>query len=365
MFSCHLEQVEGIYGFELTAEKARQHERFIVQLNWFIELHEFGLLVNFIRTHNPRAEILFGGMYASICPDEIFRRFPVDLTIQGDNELPIQQYLEGTPVRDIFNFRGRDFANPIGYVFAEEDYLRLDLNLDWFPSYFRYRDPSNLFLAPHIVTAKGGCNVVHDGCDYCMGAKHEWLQRIFGRPPITMTPQSLWHLLHNAETRFKEASLYITNANHYDFAGRRFNLDVTIEIDSRVSYNQVQAVLQAFPRVYLLLPVYEEGIAGKRVEPTRYADLIGLEDSNHLLRFYVFRKDTGALNIPRSHIIHSDLAFPKAADWNFYTDFDAATELSQRFYATCTRHFANGMPNPEATNPSYYLQNLRFADDFR
>lgn len=366
MFSRHAHRVEGIYGFQLTAEKVRQHERFIVQLNWFIELHEFGLLVNFIRTNNPRAQILFGGMYASICADEVFRRFPVDFIIQGDNELPIQQYLDGIPPRAIPNFRGREFTNSIEYVFAEEDYLTLDLNLDWFPSHFRYRDPTNLFLAPHIITSKGGCNVVHDGCDYCMGGQHTRLREIFGRAPIAMSARSLLHLLHTAEKRFKQASLYITNANDYEFAGHRFALDVTIEIDSPVSFRQVHDILRAFPKVYLLLPVYDEGIGGKSLlGATRHADLIELEDGDHLIRFYVFRKDAPAADIPRSHIIHADLAFPKAAHWSFYTNIEAATAMSRRFYATCERHFVDGVPNLDGRNCSYYLQNLRFAGDFR
>ena len=366
MFSRHVNQVEGIYGFELTTEKVRQHERFIVQLNWFIELHEFGLLLNFIRTHNPRAQILFGGMCSSIYADEIFRRFPVDFTIQGDNELPIQRYLDGIPPRAIPNFRGREFVNPIEYVFAEEDYLDLELNLDWFPSHFRYRDPADLFLAPHIITAKGGCNVVHDGCGHCMGAQHEYLRQTFGRPPIAMSARSLLHLLHSTEKRFKQASLYITNANDYEFTGHRFDLEVTIEIDSPVSYRQVKDILHAFPKVFLMLPVYDEGIGGKSMLGAgRYADLIELEDSDHLIRFYVFRKDARTANIPRSHIIYADLAFPKAAAWDFYTNIDAATEVSRRFYATCERHFVDGVPKLEGKNPSYYLQNVRFAGDFR
>ena len=365
MFSYHRERVEGIYGFELTIDKARAHERFIVELNWFVELHEFGLLVNFLRTHNPEAEILFGGMYASINPDEIFRRYPVDLFIQGDNEKPIQHYLEGRPPREIPNFQGRGFRNPISYIFAEEDYLDLDLNLDWFPSYFHYRDRSNYFLAPHIITAKGGCNAAHAGCEHCMGSQYGRLKEIYGRPPIAMSQRSLFHLLHNAEKRFKEASLYITRADHYDFSGENFNLDVTIEIDSPVSMSQVAAILSAFPKVFLLLPVYTEGIVGRTLEAARYADLIRLEDADHLIRFYVLHNDVAAASIPRDHLIFSEFAYPKTASFSYYANIEAAIELSQRFYSTCGRHFVDGHPRPGARNPNFYLQLMRFSQDFR
>src|SRR5512142_968099 len=92
MFAGCPEEVRGVYGFELTPELVRSHERFIVELSWFIELHEFSLIVEFIRAHNPAAKILFGGMYAGIVPPEIFRRTPVDYFIRGDNELPIRLF---------------------------------------------------------------------------------------------------------------------------------------------------------------------------------------------------------------------------------------------------------------------------------
>jgi len=341
------------------------HDRFIVELNWFIQLYEFGLVVNFIRKHNATAQILFGGLYASILPEEIFRRFPVDFTIRGDNEWPIQQYLDGVPPRDITNFMGRGFTNPIGYVFSEKDYLSLNLNLDWFPSYFRYRDPRNLFLAPHIVTAKGGCNAAHAECAHCMGAQLDELRRIYGRPPIVMSETSLFHLLSNADNGFKEASLFITKADHYDFTNKRFDLDVTIEIDAPVTMPQAKAILRAFRKVFLLIPIYGEGIMGSEIEPTRYQDLIGLEDKDHLVRFYVLQKDARDSKVPRDHVVYSEFACPESAGWNYYTRIDAATELSQRFYETLARRFVDGTPTSEATNPNFHLQTMRFSADFR
>jgi len=364
MFSGCAGRVRGVYGFELTREMVVAHDRFIVELNWFIELQEFGLVVAFIRKHNPAASILFGGMYAGIHYPEIFRRYDVDYFILGDNELPVRRFVEGGLPRDIPNFLGRDFENAVDYVFTEAEYGSLDFNLEWFPSYFKYRNEGELFQLPHLITFKGGCDAVHDGCGYCMGSKHERLLTLYGRPPIRMSNASLMSLLEKIDGKFDKASLYVTNADDYDFADQRFDLDVTIEIDSHTSGRQVGEIFRAFRKVFLLVSAYEEGISGDTFSGKLYDDLIGCEDAQHQVRFYVFRKDAGASRIPRDHIIFSDLAFPEAADWNFYSDLERALEFSRRFYGTCTRHFVDGAPRLDAKNPSYMWQSIGFSKGY-
>lgn len=364
MFSGCAGKVKGVYGFELTAELVVAHDRFIVELNWFIALHELGLIVDFIRRHNPHAEILIGGMYAGIHYPELLRRYSVDYFILGDNEVPVRSFVAGLPAREIPNLVGRDFQNPLDYVFTEAEYGGLDFDLDWLPSYFLYRNPAELFQLPHLITFKGGCDAVHDGCDYCLGAKHERLRGLFGRPPIRMSSASLMSLLAKIERKHDQASLYITNAGDYDFTGRRFRLDVTIEIDSRTTRGQVEAIFRAFPKVFLLVSAYDEGISGETMTASLYQDLIGCEDASHQVRFYVFRKDAGSSRIPRDHIIFSDLAFPEAADFQFYSDLERAAEFSRRFYLTCERHFVDGNPRLEAKNPSYMWQSIAFSKGY-
>jgi hypothetical protein len=364
MFSGCAAKPRGVYGFELDRELVAAHDRFIVELNWFIELHEFGLITDFIRRHNPKAEILFGGMYAGIHHAEILRRHPVDYFILGDNEGPVRSFVAGVPARQIPNCVGRDFQNSISYVFTEREYATLDFDLDWFPGYAKYSNPSELFQLPHVITSKGGCDAVHQGCEYCMAAQHGFLRQLYGRPPIRMSNASLMTLLGRIERKFERASLYLTNAENYEFDGHRFALDVTIEIDSRTSSRQVAAIFRAFRKVFLLVSAYDEGISGATVNARLYDQLVGLEDPEHQVRFYVFRKDANAANIPRDHAIFSDLAFPKAADWRFYTDLDAATDFSLRFYRTCERHFIDGTPARDGHNPSYYWQNIAFAKGY-
>ncbi len=57
LFSSHTDQVTGIYGFQLNDELAGSYDSFIVDLNWYFELYEFTLLVNFIKKRNPNANM--------------------------------------------------------------------------------------------------------------------------------------------------------------------------------------------------------------------------------------------------------------------------------------------------------------------
>jgi len=364
MFAPCPDRVRGVYGFELTRELVEAHHRFVVELSWFIELHEFGLIVDFIRAHNPAAEILFGGMYAGIVYPEIFRRYRVDYFIRGDNELPLRLFVEGEAAERIPNLTGRRLENPLGYIFGERDFDGLDFDLSWFPGYHRHRNRRERFPLPHLVTFKGGCNSVHDGCDYCAGSKAGTLCRLFGRGPLTMPAGSLLTLLARVERRFQEVSLYLTRAGEYPFDGQRFDLDATIEIDSRSSPAQVAGLFRAFRKAYVLVSAYAEGLSGETACPQIYEAMMDLEDQDHVLRFYVMKKDARALGIPADHVMYSDLAFPRAAEWSFYTDVDRALAFSQRFYRTCPRHFVDGTPVLEPANPSYMWQCIAFSQGY-
>ena len=364
LFSRHVGRVRGVYGFELTEALVRSHDQFIVELQWFIGLHEFGLVVSFIRALRPDARIVFGGMYGALQHVEVMRRHPVDGFFQGDNEVPIRDFLDGRDLRDIPNAVGRGFRNPVTYRFREEDYRELEFDLDWIPSYEAVRNPGDAFRLPHLVTSKGGCSALHDGCDYCMASKVQRLASLYGRPALDMSNQSLMTLLGKLEAKFEAASLYVTRADAYDFEGRAFDLDVTIELDSRTTHAQVRSLFRAFRKVYLLLPVYEEGLSGSTVDAGRYRSMIDLEDDDHRVRFYVLRKDARLAGIPPDHVMYADLAFPEAATWDFYMDYEKAQALSRRFYLTCKQHFVDGAQPTPGANPSYMWQCIAFSKGY-
>lgn len=332
MFSKHISQVNGIFGFQLTEEMVLKHDLFILELNWFIELAEFELLANYIKDVNPSAQILFGGLYAAIKYREIFEQYDVDFYIKGDNEVPVQMLLDGVEPEKIPNMMGLDFENPVTYRYKAEDYKDMVFNMDWFPSYYEYADTSMLYYLPMIVTTKGGCTTVHQGCDYCMGSKLKELKDIYDRPPIVMDNETLMMLLKQVEQKFDHGSLMILSEYDYKFPDKPFDIDMNVEVDSPIPPDKIAEVLYAFKKCVLNISVYEEGLTGEKVEMD-FDKILALEDEDHKIKFFAYSTDADDLGIPESHRLYSEDVLPEWAFWDFYQDLDQAIIFSNFFYS--------------------------------
>lgn len=331
MFSKHTDKVTGIYGFELTEELVKNCDFFIIELNWFIELFEFRLLAEYIKKKNKNAKILFGGLYAALKYKEIFQCCDVDYFIQGDNELPIEMFLEGEMPAAIPNFLGKNFENPVTYTFKEEDYQNMEFNLDWFPSYFRHIEENQMYQLPMVITSKGGCSTIHKGCDYCMGAKTREMEKIYHRPPVAMSNNTLMNLLGKVEKKFESASLLVLSRYHFDFSGRSFDLNMNVEIDSPISIEEIGEILNGFKKCLLNISVYEDGLCGEVVRDN-YDKIIKMEDKNHKIQFFTYEKDAVRLDIPEDHILHAEDVLPGWTHWDYYSDMEQALIFSEMFY---------------------------------
>jgi len=371
LFSHHVGYVDGIYSFALTEAVVKQYRRFIVELNWFLELYEFRLIAQFIKKHNPKATLLFGGLYSQLKYREVFRDSPVDYFIRGDAELPIQQFLEGTDPRLIPNMVGRDFENPQTYVFRQEDYPNLEFNLDWFPEYLRRWEefpypgadvdpdfsqiplyprywqnsrkmlPPNLswrvppkggrYHLPMLITARGACLATHAGCEYCMGSKGEQNQAIYKRPTLVVDNDTCIKLLKKIEKRFKYVSLYINSDCTYDFSNEHFDLEATIEIDSRNTVADAARILPAFRKACLHTALYAEGLIGEEIRDN-IAQYLDLEDADHKVYFFALPQDAAAHAIPDNRRLYSELVLPDWAHWDSYTRTENALERSRNWY---------------------------------
>jgi hypothetical protein len=349
LFSKNKEKVKGVYGFELTDNLIAEYDFFIVELNWFIELYEFSLIVGYIKRINPHARILFGGLYSALNYRDIFARFSVDYYIQGDNEEPMDRILNDEAVENVPNTVGRDFTNRITYRFTEDDFKNLEFDLDWFPSYFRYVDNradyymedekygrlyeyNDQYNLPMLITFKGGCSVLHKGCDMCMGSKLDVLENIYGRPSIHMDNDTLLTLIKKIERKYSKASLFMGSNNRYDFRNLHFDIDMSIEIDANMPTDTIIDILHAFPRCTMNVGAYEEGISGSTIRRD-YGKLLDAEDKMHRVSFFVYDKDMSLVDMPENRRLYSEDTFPKWAHWNFYSNYDMAFRFSRLFYS--------------------------------
>jgi len=350
LYSGHVDRVRGVYDRELTPELVRNHDTFIVELNWFPQLRIFFLVVAFIRRYNPGAKILFGGLYAGLMCEEIFRRLPVDYFIRGDTELPIREFLQGVAPRKIPNMVGRDFENPQIYKFALEEFEHLDYNLDWFPSYHTelakvlavpaqesYAAHIPRYPLPMLFTTKGGCLSFHSGCDYCLGMKQAELKKLYGRGIVLLDNATLIRQLRKVERRFDAATLFfLSDPAQYDFSGLHFDIDATIEFDSKATVTDVARIMPAFRSANVHLALYEEGLTGSQVKQDLGA-LRDLEDDQHRIYYFGFQADADATRIPNDRRLYSELVLPKHTRYESYVHFDAALAVSDFYFMADNR----------------------------
>jgi len=356
LFSGYENRVRGIYSVDLTPTAIGPFDTFIIELNWFTTLHEFGKIVSFIREHQPRAVILFGGLFAQIHYRRIFQEYEVDYFIRGDNELPIKLFLEGCKPSSIPNIVGRDFENPIDYRFSAAEFERLEYSLDWFPDYGkypRYRD-SLTFPLPMLLTSKGGCCCIHSGCQYCLGSQTGVLESAYGREPIAMGQRTLMGQLSRLSARFRVFSLYVLTPFSYDFAGQFFDATAMIEIDSPVSLTQARDTMSAFRRCRLMLPLYEEGVMGKTIRAD-LDELLALEDEEHRLTFFLYDRDISAVaaRLPESNRSASltPIWTSRFFDFSFYRDFEKARSFSREVFYRFPFQLRGGPTTPPWGTP--------------
>ena len=338
LFGKNMHNVKGIFSFQLTPELVCSYDYFIVELNWFTELYEFGLIVDYIKSHNKKAKILFGGLHSQLKYKTIFDNYDVDYFIKGDNELPIQMFLNGDNIRDIPNFVSRSFENDIEYVFKKEDYDNLEFNLDWFPDYFRFLkkfDPNSdtrNFSNPMILSSKG-CTIPHDGCDYCLGSKLHIYKSCYNRGPVTIDNDQLIKLIKKIEAKFDKLTLYIISPYNYDFSNIKFNIDATIEVDSEISLEQIKNLIFAFKKARVLLPIHKDGIMGKEIIDN-YKDILDLQDENHEIHFAAYSYEADIIGKDAKNIffnLDNVFASPYARYENYIKD-DCALLVSKRVY---------------------------------
>jgi hypothetical protein len=188
-----------------------------------------------------------------------------------------------------------------------------------------------MYQLPMVITSKGGCSTIHNGCDYCMGSKRKEMQKIYNRDPVVMSNDSLMNLLEKVENKFDSASLLVLSRYNYDFQGRTFDIDMNVELDSPIPDDKVEEILYSFKKCMLNMSIYSDGFCGEVVR-TNYEKIIDLEDENHKVRFFSYKKDVDGLGIPADHLLHAEDVLPGWTHWDYYSDMEQAFIFSEMFY---------------------------------
>ncbi len=156
----------------------------------------------------------------------------------------------GVNPEEVPNVVGRDFENETTATLTDDDIKNLNISLDWFPDYFKkwemypapgidldpdftnmplfpsynypkkithpereFRIPSKggRYHLPMLITSRGGCSSIHEGCDYCMGAKVSVNHKIYNSAPIIYNNSDLITHIKQIADKYSQMTLYINS----------------------------------------------------------------------------------------------------------------------------------------------------------
>lgn len=237
----------------------KESDLVVIELNWFAELYEFTEIVKHCKRINPQVKILFGGLFSNIHYKEIFKRYPVDFFIKGDNELPLEMLVNDLHnTKHIPNLVTQDFENEVSYQFAKEDFFGLHFSVEWFQSYKRAILSKNYFYGlydedqykpPFFITAKTGCSCKHkSNCTYCFGSDTKLLKKQYGRKSIEWSSENLNYFYHHFEgfNQFQDMTI-LDNQDNFDYENIEYcDKNVIASLDCEVTLEKIKTVRSRF-----------------------------------------------------------------------------------------------------------------------
>lgn len=180
----------GRYAFEVTDDEVRAARVVAMDLHWSVGLPGFERLVWHVRSLNPRAVLVVGGITAGHYPRVLLERYPVDHVLRGDSEVAfaalVDAVLTGGSPEGIANVYTRNAPAPPMRRMTRADFDRTDpLTVEWFPTYARVTDwQCAAFSQGRTIPVARGCPF---RCPACYGSYAD----SFGRGYILRSPESV------------------------------------------------------------------------------------------------------------------------------------------------------------------------------
>lgn len=209
----------GRYHFEVTDQEILDAKIIVMDLHWSCGIAGFEPLVQKIRSVNPKANIVVGGITAGLAPTVILAKYPVDFVIQGDSEdsfaALVGALLTNKETTDIPNVHSRQGTSRTLSRMTPASYSGLDyLTVNWFPTYKVCRGlQSSVFsMGPHIPVIRG-CKM---RCPHCYGS----YSSSFGKGVLAMSPSAFADAMRKAnEEKISNLRLVIGKPSSKALAG--------------------------------------------------------------------------------------------------------------------------------------------------
>ncbi|MBL6976117.1 MAG: radical SAM protein [Deltaproteobacteria bacterium] len=189
----------GRYAFEVTDEEIQAARVVAMDLHWSVGLPGFERLARHVRTVNPRAVQVVGGITAGHYAGELISECGVDHVLKGDSEVSFAALVEailndGDP-EGIPNVFSRKTPEPLQRRMTSAEYDATDsLTIDWFPTFEKVANwDVAAFGQGRTLGVLRGCPM---RCPPCYGS----FASTFGRGYLQRSPESLVRELKRAES---------------------------------------------------------------------------------------------------------------------------------------------------------------------
>jgi len=338
-------KISSSYSFLLSDELIKNYEYFIIELNWITEFYEVTKIIEYIKKINKNNKILIGGLFSTIHYKNLIKYFDIDYFIKGYNEKPMKQFLAGEKISKIENIVTKNFENDTSYILDLNEWNNIKIDLSWnniycdflsnienlqnfkYYEYIKQDEDLKGFILPMIITSRGKCFSIHEGCEYCLGKREIY-------SPIYLKNEVLHNIIKNI--LYNNITLYFTTPIElYNFKNIYYDKNAFIEIDSFIKdYDKLKDMLYSFKQVACNIPISRNGIMGNKVYSYEELKLISsIQDDKHKIKFIAYddiynnEEENYKNNISIHKVLH--VFNPEYANYNSYIDINIAYQNSK------------------------------------
>jgi len=255
--------VVGRFAHEVRRQEIRRARFILLDLHWYTSLANGVALSQRIRSINPHAVIIAGGISATLFARQILRDSCVDFIVRGDAEVPLPRLIttldSGMDPRRVPNVVGKGFESSHRYSLTPEDFDASDFRrLSFFPTLekrlYRLHEHSRgkpFPVYPYLMAFRG-CPF---DCSDCYGSPR-LQKRLFGRTWVVRSAQRIRQDLEywDSDDRIRFVNVYhdFVSLMPEDYSrevlARRFDLSVYYDFFQCPSAHQLELVVNAFEK---------------------------------------------------------------------------------------------------------------------
>jgi len=254
--------IVGVFGDDPNLKYyIQQSHTVIIELNWFYELYEFIMYLNFIKSINKKISVIGGGLFIGYHYEYLIKNTDLDYVVRGDNEYSLPLLLESLTycksINFIPNLVSKSFNNPIEVNY--DSLYDLKFSIEWFPTYKKRVLEKTLIndelysASPVFFTYKSGCAVKNrKGCEWCAGLYSQ--KPFYNRETLKYSAQNINQYIHEYENIFDFNRITIFDmTDDFDYESLNYHdFNLFLEVHGNLSLEKLQTISSKFKSIELI-----------------------------------------------------------------------------------------------------------------